>query len=204
MKHVAALAVLGIILSFTFCTEDSNNPRFIPGYISPGDFRPTGVATEKQYHFNHASFDQDCGPATLPPDDPGLPGGQECAAVYGNWFTAEENIYAEGIAVNDRHLATPVFSMKIFRAIGSPWWYATIILNGASHSGVITDPGAISVTRLKSQNIYSQDFTTPQYGSLSSSGGNINLTVITFNNNIDIGGVRIQAGEKIVAQDHAF
>jgi hypothetical protein len=200
MKTIVTMAAFGIILSFTYCTESSSNPKFIPGYISPGEFRPRGVAREKQYRLGIGGIlNQSCGPASLPPADPGFPGGMECAAVYTQWLTPESDVYSEGIAVNDRNNPVPVFSMKLYHVLGFPLWYFSIIINGASYSGVI-DSGAFSIVRGKSL-----DFSIPAYGTLTDSGVNINLATITFNKDVKSGNITlINAGDTIVVEDSSF
>jgi hypothetical protein len=185
MRATITIAVFGIILSFTYCTESSSKPKFIPGYISPGDFRPQGIASEKEYHlFTTETYEQNCGPGT------------QCIAVHTLWLTSESDVYSEGIAVNDRNVNPSIFSMKMYRVAGFPLWYVTIILKGASSVGVL-DAGAVSITITPSV-----DDTIPAYGTLESSGVKINIATITFNlvQPVAIGYVTFHNGDKIVAE----
>jgi hypothetical protein len=186
MKAIITIAAFGIILSLTYCTESSSSQKFIPGYLSPGDFRPQGVPREKEYRLFTGELNaQTCGP------------GPQCIAVHTHWLTSESDVYSEGIAVNDRNVNPSVFSLKMYRAVGSPGWYVTIILDGASSTGII-DAGNVLIT--VSQSV---DYSIPLYGTLTSSGVFLGIATITFNlvQPLTIGSVTFHNGDTIIAEE---
>jgi hypothetical protein len=190
MKYNSIIAICMGAMFFIACAGSESSPSYIPGYWSPGDFRPMGVYSSK--HYSLFGGMRSCAADA------------RCNVVYNKWITAEDNKYSEGIGVNDKHLANPTFSMKITRILGFPLWQVNIIIDGVSYSALVPE-SAITV----GVQTPSSDPTTPAYGSLSASTAFLNYRTITFNNSFDVpngsgGIVTISPGDTIVAADYSY
>lgn len=100
-------AALLLILSVAGCgSEDEDS--IIPGYLSPGDFRPKGMLV-KEYTLTDPTFTGGDGSCS----------GEECLAVYALWVTS--NIPVEGLAVKDDDTVDSRLLLKISRIKYGAW-----------------------------------------------------------------------------------
>jgi hypothetical protein len=188
-------SILIIMVLSISCESHKGLPKFIPGYVNPGSFRPTPmpVAHPRQYTlFNGAAYQQSC--TAL----------QKCIAVYTYWIT-EDKVMTEGIAIDDKalHPTNPMLSLKIYRAAFSPWWGVYVTINGASYSGLM-DANAITITK------QTETVTMPIYGTEYPDpyDATIKTATIVFNQDVWVcnGGacIRFNIGDTIIANDSSW
>lgn len=187
MKPIKLITLSLIIIAAAIasdCSKESDN-NIIPGYWSPGDFRPAGIAREKSFRLSivdavAGTTDKTCSSGAVPTDK------GRCMAVHGAWLTGisyENSFPSEGIALNDSYLGTQNMTMKIVRYIGAPW-VVHLYLNGIQYSNA-------NVTQIQMVRCVSVDETIPAYTPpsgpvLSGSGIQINLVFIRFTSNITL------------------
>src|SRR4030042_6569526 len=136
MDRLRQLALYIIILMLIGCGEESED-NIIPGYISPGQFRPKGMLTDISYQLSDATIDP-ADRTCSPPD--------ECLAVYANWLSGE--VPLDGIAIRNSNTANSKLSMKIYRIKGTGW-RISMVYKGVGYTG--TAPiGDITVSLCKS------------------------------------------------------
>ena len=110
----ASCALLLAVL-VTGCAKESKE-QIIPGYISPGQFRPRGVLASKEINVA---------------DLPGC-SGEQCVAVYTNWLAT--NILVSGFAISDKDSPTPTYNMKVTQDIAG--WKIVLITDRPTAKGV--------------------------------------------------------------------
>jgi hypothetical protein len=135
MKLSMKLSLCIIILAVMGCGKESDQ-QIIPGWISPGVFRPKGVASEKTYNFSSVS--KSCAAGT-----------GNCNAVYCGWVTGtsySQSIPTVGVAVDDKHTTPHEFNFRML-AIPGTFWSITMVVNGKKYVGSSSD---IRLTKLES------------------------------------------------------
>ncbi len=192
---IALILIMGAAAASVGCKKDSDS-SIIPGYWSPGDFRPKGIAREKSYTFNFhyqsfdvppitATYSYSCrsGNDTTNPmriDSP-------CMAVYGLWITGtsyEDSLGSEGIAVKDTPTTNPAMIIKITRFVGQKW-SVILNLNGVQYN--TTETASIELIPFDSS-----DETIPAYKfpdateTSASSGVRLRFMLVRFTQDIPL------------------
>jgi hypothetical protein len=178
----ASMATIG-------CKKDSDS-SIIPGYWSPGDFRPRGIAREKAYKFQFVdnsaapTANNYCSsgttitdPNTTDPTNTATTG--RCGSVYGIWLTGtsyKNSLGSEGIAVKDTHLANPIMMIKIVRFVGQTW-SVILDLNGTVYTA---DTAALELTQCESVDWTWPDYTAPDGTVFANSGVRLKLMFVRF------------------------
>ncbi len=205
-RRLVACALLLAALIPGCAKEDEE--KIIPGYLSPGQFRPRGVLDTKSISFGNASFNKSCS-------------GEECLAVYTTWLAG--TFLVSGFAVSDKNSATPTYSMKVTQDLVG--WKLVLVIEKGGTRGV-------KYEKIISRNDFTLSFcrsceysfplccqtnTDPDYipgeplcqKRYEAKGSQLVQATITFNNEIILendnpiyGNVIIDAGDVIVAQAH--
>ncbi|HQL81223.1 MAG TPA: hypothetical protein PK307_03425 [Spirochaetota bacterium] len=117
---VLKLVALMFILAIAGCGKEDED-SIIPGYLSPGEFRPKGILTEKAYTLTDGTL-----------VGYGNCSGEECLAVYALWVV--NNYPVEGVAIKDDDTVDSRLFMKITRVkFGS--WSIRLTFNGIEYNG---------------------------------------------------------------------
>jgi hypothetical protein len=114
------LAALVFILAIAGCGKEDED-SIIPGYLSPGEFRPKGMLTDKAYTLTDGTL-----------GGYGNCSGEQCLAVYALWVV--NNYPVEGVAIKDDDTVNSRLFLKITRVkFGS--WSIRLTFNGIEYSG---------------------------------------------------------------------
>lgn len=192
MKPINLIALILIICAAATaagCKKDSDS-SIIPGYWSPGDFRPRGISREKAYKFqfidNNAARTalNFCSsgvtitdPDTTNPANTASTG--RCGAVHGLWLTGtsyQNSLGSEGIAAKNTHLTNANMMIKIVRFVGQSW-NIILSLNGVVYTAETTN---IELTVCESVDWTWPDYTAPDGTVYTNSGVRLNLVFVRF------------------------
>ncbi|MBN1497566.1 MAG: hypothetical protein JXA07_12390 [Spirochaetes bacterium] len=220
MKFTKLTVMCLLLFSFLAagCSESDDN-NFYFGYISPGEFRPKGVAHEKSYSFAAipAPGGSSCSPTVeYDPENP-TASNNGCLAIHCIWYVGDLTstyVPTEGIVVSHR-TAPNKYTLRLVRAPGLEW-QISLVLNGvlykASSSAVTLTPDVSTEDTLP---YYKYDPTPPPPDSgdeveYDASNIKIKLLRVVFNENITLENetktksINITAGDSIVAQTHGL
>ncbi|MBP7735236.1 MAG: hypothetical protein KA369_04615 [Spirochaetes bacterium] len=186
---ITLILIMGAAAATVGCKKDSDS-SIIPGYWSPGDFRPRGLAREKAYKLqfldnssaptatNYCSSGTTItDPNTTDPTNTASTG--RCGAVYGIWLTGtsyQNSLGSEGIAVKNTHLPSATMMIKIVRFMGQPW---DIILN---LNGIVytAQSSALELMSCESVDWTTPDYTAPDGTIYANSGVRLKLMYVRF------------------------
>lgn len=196
MKRRLAACALLIAALIPGCAKEDEE-KIIPGYLSPGQFRPRGVLDTKSISFGNASFNKSCS-------------GEDCLAVYANWLAG--TFLVSGFAVSDKNNTPSTYSMKVTQDLTG--WKLVLIIEKGGTQGV-------KYEKIISGNDFTVDFcrsceyalpactSPPCVEEYEDEGGQLVQATITFTNQIILendnpiyGDVIIDIGDEIVAQAH--
>jgi hypothetical protein len=209
MKKAILIIPSIIIVLLAGCASDDSQ-TYIPGYISPGEFRTRGVAAEKTYNFsNLAVLDNDSVPG---PDDPRSCSGALCATVYITWLTGltyQESVPVNGFAVTDSHLRPSTFFVKVVQTLEG--WIVYMRINGVLYIGLANDKFTITplTSATKTWPACSSSTVPACVDTFAESEDFLQLIQIDFTQNVDLFTVRdnysqpyvqIRSGDYIIAQ----
>ncbi len=163
MKYIK-IAIICLVITLAAlsggCSKDSED-NVIPGYWSPGELRPRGIAPEKSFNFTN-----------IPPQPvAGAPEsrtcqGTQCMAVSCIWLGGQsltQSVPVQGVSLNDDHVlygATKGASqLKLSMTHVSGFgWSIIMVVNGVSFRNKVVPASSIRITTLQSE-----IETTPEY-----------------------------------------
>ncbi|MBN2080542.1 MAG: hypothetical protein JW838_16355 [Spirochaetes bacterium] len=190
-RRLVACALLLAALIPGCAKEDQE--KIIPGYLSPGQFRPRGVLDDKEISFTGDLSSKNCS-------------GEDCLAIYTTWLVG--SFLVSGFAISDKNSATPTYSMKVTQDLVG--WRLILIIERSGTQGVkyekIISGNDFTVEFCKSDEYALPACTSPPCDEeYEDEGGLLVRATITFNNpitleNADHGDIVISAGNRIVAQ----
>jgi len=166
MRKIIFISAILLSVAIISCSGDSDSDVSV-GYIDPGLGSAKTVNTNKSY--NLLGVSESCGPAG------------NCNAII--YQGTVDNSYV-GIAVNDKHDASPDFNLKIY-------W-----VDSSIPSSVNIASTGYTIKLIKGSTEYT---TTANNLDLTIASQGDGTYLVTFNGTINLGGVSVNSGSTIRA-----